>query len=99
MIRIVWVHSKPNFNWIKSNPTFNKSTIGLVFENLKVSLNRSRRKGMREVRLFVDESDSYAEIISCRICHEAEFESSKTLEAPCSCSGTLKVYTILLFSC
>nr|GMD68881.1 E3 ubiquitin-protein ligase MARCH2-like [Ipomoea batatas] len=27
----------------------------------------------------------------CRICHEAEFESSKILEAPCGCSGTLKL--------
>ncbi|CAN1353028.1 E3 ubiquitin-protein ligase MARCHF2 [Linum perenne] len=26
----------------------------------------------------------------CRICHEAEFESFKSLEAPCSCSGTVK---------
>ncbi|XP_063939593.1 uncharacterized protein LOC108212439 isoform X1 [Daucus carota subsp. sativus] len=25
-----------------------------------------------------------------RICHEIEFESCKTLEAPCSCSGTVK---------
>nr|GMD66703.1 E3 ubiquitin-protein ligase MARCH4 [Ipomoea batatas] len=29
-----------------------------------------------------------------RICHEAEFESSKILEAPCGCSGTLKVVVI-----
>lgn len=32
----------------------------------------------------------------CRICHEAEFESSKILEAPCACSGTLKVKTFQL---
>ncbi|XP_058083280.1 uncharacterized protein LOC131231181 isoform X2 [Magnolia sinica] len=29
-------------------------------------------------------------IPQCRICHEEEGESSKSLEAPCSCSGTLK---------
>ncbi|KAJ9543188.1 hypothetical protein OSB04_022895 [Centaurea solstitialis] len=48
---------------------------------------------MGEVMSFVDEYDLYAsspEIICCRICHEVEFETSKTLEAPCSCSGTLK---------
>uniref|UniRef100_A0A803M7J8 Uncharacterized protein n=1 Tax=Chenopodium quinoa TaxID=63459 RepID=A0A803M7J8_CHEQI len=28
----------------------------------------------------------------CRICHEAEFESCRKLEAPCSCSGTVKKY-------
>ncbi|KAI8522605.1 hypothetical protein RHMOL_Rhmol13G0008900 [Rhododendron molle] len=27
---------------------------------------------------------------SCRICHEEEFESCKSLEAPCACSGTVK---------
>ncbi|CAO2818735.1 unnamed protein product [Amaranthus hypochondriacus] len=26
----------------------------------------------------------------CRICHEAEFESCRNLEAPCACSGTVK---------
>ncbi|KAI3829552.1 hypothetical protein L1987_03678 [Smallanthus sonchifolius] len=57
---------------------------------------------MGEVRLFVnfndDDDDEYllypsissSEIIFCRICHEAEFESSKTMESPCSCSGTVK---------
>ncbi|KAI3741754.1 hypothetical protein L1987_59430 [Smallanthus sonchifolius] len=47
---------------------------------------------MTEVRLNVDEQFLYSasEIICCRICHEAEFESSKSLEAPCSCSGTVK---------
>ncbi|PNX55963.1 E3 ubiquitin-protein ligase march6, partial [Trifolium pratense] len=25
-----------------------------------------------------------------RICHEEEFESFKSLEAPCACSGTVK---------
>ncbi|MED6183828.1 hypothetical protein PIB30_041430 [Stylosanthes scabra] len=29
-------------------------------------------------------------ISRCRICHEEEFETSKTLEAPCACSGTVK---------
>ncbi|KAI3773195.1 hypothetical protein L6452_04399 [Arctium lappa] len=49
---------------------------------------------MEEVRLnVVDDEDflySASEIICCRICHEAEFESSKSLETPCSCSGTVK---------
>ncbi|KAI7747110.1 hypothetical protein M8C21_006798 [Ambrosia artemisiifolia] len=27
-----------------------------------------------------------------RICHEAEFESSKSMESPCSCSGTVKEF-------
>ncbi|KAL1827325.1 hypothetical protein ACET3Z_005737 [Daucus carota] len=46
----------------------------------------------KEVVLFVDELES--EIASgipfCRICHEIEFESFKSLEAPCSCSGSVK---------
>ncbi|KAE9460411.1 hypothetical protein C3L33_07664, partial [Rhododendron williamsianum] len=29
---------------------------------------------------------------SCRICHEEEFESCKSLEAPCACSGTVKKF-------
>ncbi|KAL4572173.1 hypothetical protein LXL04_018942 [Taraxacum kok-saghyz] len=33
---------------------------------------------------------SVSEIVYCRICHEGEFESCKSLETPCSCSGTLK---------
>ncbi|KAM0050605.1 putative transcription factor C2H2 family [Helianthus debilis subsp. tardiflorus] len=57
---------------------------------------------MGEVRIFIDFDDedddqyllypsiSSAEIIFCRICHEAEFESSKAMESPCSCSGTVK---------
>ncbi|KAK9055860.1 hypothetical protein SSX86_026947 [Deinandra increscens subsp. villosa] len=47
---------------------------------------------MTEVRLNIDEQFIYSasEIICCRICHEAEFETSKSLEAPCSCSGTVK---------
>ncbi|XP_047312385.1 uncharacterized protein LOC124915668 [Impatiens glandulifera] len=49
-----------------------------------------------EIVLFLDEleirassSSSYA-IPYCRICHEAEFESSKTFESPCACSGTIQ---------
>ncbi|KAK1356856.1 Zinc finger, RING-CH-type [Heracleum sosnowskyi] len=46
----------------------------------------------KEVILYVDELES--EIVSgipfCRICHEIEFESFKSLEAPCSCSGSVK---------
>lgn len=42
---------------------------------------------MEEIVLFVDDLHT---ISYCRICHEAEFESCKNLEAPCSCSGTAK---------
>nr|GEU70466.1 zinc finger, RING-CH-type [Tanacetum cinerariifolium] len=54
---------------------------------------------MAEVRINVVSYDDYhdhqflyssSETICCRICHEAEFESSKILESPCSCSGTVK---------
>ncbi|XP_076900425.1 uncharacterized protein LOC143554592 [Bidens hawaiensis] len=47
---------------------------------------------MTEVRFNVDEQFLYSasEIVCCRICHEAEFESCKSLETPCSCSGTVK---------
>ncbi|KAM0071864.1 putative E3 ubiquitin-protein ligase MARCH [Helianthus debilis subsp. tardiflorus] len=47
---------------------------------------------MREVRLNIEDEFIYpaSEIICCRICHEAEFESCKSLETPCSCSGTVK---------
>lgn len=47
---------------------------------------------MSEVVLLIDELRSYSEISICRICHEEEFESCKSLEAPCSCSGTAKVF-------
>lgn len=46
---------------------------------------------MEEVALFLDDLRSSAAIPHCRICHEAEFESSRGLEAPCACSGTVKV--------
>ncbi|KAI7748451.1 hypothetical protein M8C21_007609 [Ambrosia artemisiifolia] len=48
---------------------------------------------MTEIKLNVDEQLLYSaseNIICCRICHEAEFESCKSLESPCSCSGTVK---------
>lgn len=45
-----------------------------------------------EVVIYVDEFElNDPEISTCRICHEAEFESCKSLEAPCACSGTMKV--------
>ncbi|KAE8009370.1 hypothetical protein FH972_005810 [Carpinus fangiana] len=48
---------------------------------------------MGEVVLFVDDfidlKSKYA-ISYCRICHEEELESFKSLEAPCACSGTVK---------
>ncbi|OWM86093.1 uncharacterized protein LOC116209899 [Punica granatum] len=45
---------------------------------------------MEEVALIIDELRSSTAISHCRICHEAEFESSQSLEAPCACSGTVK---------
>ncbi|KAI7731596.1 hypothetical protein M8C21_000468 [Ambrosia artemisiifolia] len=49
---------------------------------------------MREVGLNINMDEEFiysaSEVICCRICHEAEFESCKPLEAPCSCSGTVK---------
>ncbi|GFQ01570.1 probable E3 ubiquitin ligase sud1 [Phtheirospermum japonicum] len=38
----------------------------------------------------MDDLISYSEIAICRICHEEEFESCKSLETPCACSGTVK---------
>ena len=46
---------------------------------------------MGDVVLFVDDFELNSAVPHCRICHEAEFESCKTLEAPCACSGTVKV--------
>ncbi|WCJ22308.1 RING/FYVE/PHD zinc finger superfamily protein [Euphorbia peplus] len=45
---------------------------------------------MGDVVLYVDELESNCAVSHCRICHEAEFESCKILESPCSCSGTVK---------
>ncbi|KAI5674914.1 hypothetical protein M9H77_05864 [Catharanthus roseus] len=47
---------------------------------------------MEEVVLYVDDlrSISFGATAFCRICHEGEFESCKSLESPCSCSGTVK---------
>ncbi|XP_048493567.1 uncharacterized protein LOC104889416 isoform X1 [Beta vulgaris subsp. vulgaris] len=44
---------------------------------------------MEETVLFIDDLDT-SSYYYCRICHEAEFESCRKLEAPCSCSGTVK---------
>lgn len=55
---------------------------------------RERRglwKKMGDVVLFVDDLESKFSISYCRICHEEELESCKSLEAPCACSGTVKV--------
>lgn len=46
---------------------------------------------MGDVVLFVENKQSACVISDCRICHEEEFQSSKALEVPCSCSGTVKV--------
>lgn len=46
---------------------------------------------MGDVALFIDDLQSNCAVSHCRICHEAEFESCKSLEAPCACSGTVKV--------
>ncbi|KAK9040800.1 hypothetical protein V6N11_015939 [Hibiscus sabdariffa] len=45
---------------------------------------------MGDVVLFIDDSSSNSSVSLCRICHEQEFESFKSLEAPCACSGTVK---------
>ncbi|KAF5931437.1 hypothetical protein HYC85_032310 [Camellia sinensis] len=45
---------------------------------------------MGDVILFVEDLKLAPAIPSCRICHEEEFESCKSLEAPCACSGTVK---------
>ncbi|WVZ08482.1 hypothetical protein V8G54_021828 [Vigna mungo] len=45
---------------------------------------------MAEVVLLVDDLKLLSGIPRCRICHEEEFESIETLEAPCACSGTVK---------
>lgn len=47
---------------------------------------------MGDILLYVDDLRSLcAATALCRICHEGEFESSKSLESPCACSGTVKV--------
>ncbi|KAF8036784.1 hypothetical protein BT93_C2483 [Corymbia citriodora subsp. variegata] len=45
---------------------------------------------MGDVLLFVDDLPPSSAVPYCRICHEAEFESELSLEAPCACSGTVK---------
>ncbi|XP_028771200.1 uncharacterized protein LOC114728455 [Neltuma alba] len=45
---------------------------------------------MEEVVLLVDDLKLLSGIPRCRICHEEEFESPESLEAPCACSGTIK---------
>lgn len=44
---------------------------------------------MAEIVIFMEDLDNNYPIY-CRICHEAEFESCRKLEAPCACSGTVK---------
>ncbi|XP_044501855.1 uncharacterized protein LOC123222900 [Mangifera indica] len=45
---------------------------------------------MGDVVLFVEDLQSNYGVSHCRICHEEEYESCKSLEAPCACSGTVK---------
>ncbi|OIW13415.1 hypothetical protein TanjilG_33064 [Lupinus angustifolius] len=46
---------------------------------------------MAQVVLVVDDLKYIGGIFRCRICHEEEdFENSTSMEAPCSCSGTIK---------
>ncbi|KAK0583594.1 hypothetical protein LWI29_038538 [Acer saccharum] len=45
---------------------------------------------MGDVVLFVEDLKLNSAFSHCRICHEEEFESCKSLEAPCACSGTAK---------
>ncbi|KAK8693779.1 hypothetical protein V6N13_071348 [Hibiscus sabdariffa] len=45
---------------------------------------------MGDVILFIDDLSSNPSISICRICHEEEFESFKSMEVPCACSGSVK---------
>ncbi|MED6139636.1 hypothetical protein PIB30_085698 [Stylosanthes scabra] len=46
---------------------------------------------MEEVVIIIDDSKLISAVgPRCRICHDEDFESSTTLEAPCACSGTVK---------
>ncbi|XP_075641370.1 uncharacterized protein LOC142613070 isoform X2 [Castanea sativa] len=45
---------------------------------------------MGDVVVFVDDLKSNYAFSYCRICHEEELQSCKSLEAPCACSGTVK---------
>ncbi|KAE8681653.1 pentatricopeptide repeat-containing protein [Hibiscus syriacus] len=45
---------------------------------------------MGDVVLFINDSSSNPSISICRICHEEEFESFRSMEAPCACSGSVK---------
>ena len=53
---------------------------------------------MGDVVVFVDDLKSNYAFSYCRICHEEELQSCKSLEAPCACSGTIKVKKKLVFS-
>lgn len=55
---------------------------------------------MEEVILLVDDLKLLSATPRCRICHDEEFETSESLEAPCACSGTVKVNKLIHnFSC
>ncbi|OIT06965.1 PREDICTED: E3 ubiquitin-protein ligase MARCH8-like [Nicotiana attenuata] len=45
---------------------------------------------MGDVVINMDDELISGAISLCRICHEQEFESLKSLETPCACSGTVK---------
>ncbi|KAG6417771.1 hypothetical protein SASPL_119964 [Salvia splendens] len=49
-----------------------------------------RERVMREMVLYIDDLRSSYSSNICRICHEEEFESCKSLETPCGCSGSVK---------
>ena len=53
---------------------------------------------MGDVVVFVDDLKSNYAFSYCRICHEEELQSCKSLEAPCACSGTVKVKKKPVFS-
>ncbi|KAL0457598.1 UNVERIFIED_CONTAM: hypothetical protein Slati_0387000 [Sesamum latifolium] len=54
----------------------------LTVENLALTISVS----------VMDDLTSSSVIWVCRICYEEEFESCRSLEAPCACSGTLKKF-------
>ncbi|KAH9609133.1 hypothetical protein KSS87_004498 [Heliosperma pusillum] len=45
---------------------------------------------MEDIVLFMDDFHTNSYAYYCRICHEAEYESCRKLEAPCACTGTAK---------
>lgn len=68
-----------------------KKTLKEIIIILFLTKKKSKIK-MGEVIIYVDDYEFFSSsTYLCRICHDEEFESCKKLEAPCACSGTVKV--------